>query len=173
MDDVTEAFTGRPIRMISPYVDEGSTEEVTVSKFTSDVDFMLLNPQGVSKDGFVLLAGEASGDGYVLPVINITSGRWPWVTKALYLQNGDLAFCMLQPNYLTYDMPARNIEMNGQQTTAQAVRRTKVQEVRMPMYDDPRILEVVETDLGYGIIEKMSIKLTSRIAKTTLKYEPE
>ena len=173
MDDVTEAFTGKPVRMMSPYVDEGSTEEVTVSMFTSDVDFMLLNPQGMSKDGFVLMAGEASGGDYVLPVVNVPSGWWPWVTKALYLQNGDLAFCMLQPNYLTYDMPARNIEMNGQQTTAQAVRRTKVQEVRMPMYDDPRILEVVVTDLGYGIIEKMSIKLTSRIAKTTLKYEPE
>lgn len=173
MDDVTEAFTGKPVRMVSPYVDEGSTEEVTVSMFTSDVDYMLLNPQGMSKDGFVLMAGEASGGDYVLPVVNVPSGWWPWVTKALYLQNGDLAFCMLQPNYLTYDMPARNIEMNGQQTTAQAVRRTKVQEVRMPMYDDPRILEVVVTDLGYGIIEKMSIKLTSRIAKTTLKYEPE
>ena len=173
MDDVTEAFTGRPVRMLSPYVDEGSTEEVTVSMFTSDVDFMMLNPQGMSRDGFVLLAGQASGSEYILPVITISSGRWPWVTKFLYLQNGDLAFCMLQPNYLTYDMPARNIEMNGQQTTAKAVRRTKVQEVRMPMYDDPRILEVVETDLGYGIIEKMSIKLTSRIAKTTLKYEPE
>lgn len=173
MDDVTEAFTGKPVRMMSPYVDEGSTEEVTVSMFTSDVDFMLLNPQGMSKDGFVLLAGEASGGDYVLPVVNVPSGWWPWVTKTLYLQNGDLAFCMLQTNYLTYDMPARNIEMNGQQTTAQAVRRTKVQEVRMPMYDDPRILEVVVTDLGYGIIEKMSIKLTSRIAKTTLKYEPE
>lgn len=173
MDDVTEAFTGKPVRMVSPYVDPGSIEEVTVSMFTSDVDFMLLNPQGMSKDGFVLLAGEASGGDYVLPVINVPSGWWPWVTKTLYLQNGDLAFCMLQPNYLTYDMPARNIEMNGQQTTAQAVRRTKVQEVRMPMYDDPRILEVVVTDLGYGIIEKMSIKLTSRIAKTTLKYEPE
>lgn len=173
MDDVTEAFTGKPVRMVSPYVDPGSIEEVTVSMFTSDVDYMLLNPQGMSKDGFVLMAGEASGGDYVLPVINVPSGWWPWVTKALYLQNGDLAFCMLQPNYLTYDMPARNIEMNGQQTTAQAVRRTKVQEVRMPMCDDPRILEVVVTDLGYGIIEKMSIKLTSRIAKTTLKYEPE
>ena len=173
MDDVTEAFTGKPVRMMSPYVDDASTEEVTVSMFTSDVDFMLLNPQGMSKDGFVLMAGEASGGDYALPVVNVPAGWWPWVTKALYLQNGDLAFCMLQPNYLTYDMPARNIEMNGQQTTAQAVRRTKVQEVRMPMYDDPRILEVVETDLGYGIIEKMSIKLTSRIAKTTLKYEPE
>lgn len=141
--------------------------------FTSDVDFMMLNPQGMSRDGFVLLAGQASGSEYILPVITISSGRWPWVTKFLYLQNGDLAFCMLQPNYLTYDMPARNIEMNGQQTTAKAVRRTKVQEVRMPMYDDPRILQVVETELGSGIIEKMSVKLTSRIAKTTLKYEPE
>lgn len=56
MDDVTKAFEGYPIDIISKYVSPGNIEEITVSEFTSDVDFMLLNPGAFSMDGFALLA---------------------------------------------------------------------------------------------------------------------
>lgn len=56
MDSVTEIFEGRAIEMISGYVDKGNVEEVQVSKFTSDIDYMLLNPGQISDEGFALLA---------------------------------------------------------------------------------------------------------------------
>ena len=55
MDDVTELFDGYPIDIISKYVNPDNIEQIDVSQFTSDVDYILLNPGAVSKDGFVLL----------------------------------------------------------------------------------------------------------------------
>lgn len=56
MDDVTQLFEGFPIDIISKYVNPDNIEQIDVSKFTSDIDYILLNPWAISKDGFVLLA---------------------------------------------------------------------------------------------------------------------
>lgn len=57
MDDVTQLFEGFPIDIISKYVNPDNIEQIDVSRFTSDIDYILLNPGNVSKDGFVLLSG--------------------------------------------------------------------------------------------------------------------
>lgn len=56
MDDVTQLFEGYPIDIISKYVNPDNIEQIDVSKFTSDIDYILLNPGEISKDGFVLLS---------------------------------------------------------------------------------------------------------------------
>lgn len=58
MDDVTELFDGYPIDIISKYVNPDNIEQIDVSQFTSDVDYILLNPGEISKDGFVLLSAK-------------------------------------------------------------------------------------------------------------------
>lgn len=58
MDEVTQLFEGYPIEISSNYVQKNNIEQVTINKFTSDIDYILLNPGAVSKDGFVLV--EAS-----------------------------------------------------------------------------------------------------------------
>ena len=56
MDDVTQLFEGYPIDIISKYVNPDNIEQIDISKFTSDIDYILLNPGEISKDGFVLLS---------------------------------------------------------------------------------------------------------------------
>lgn len=56
MDDVSSAFKGFPIEVVSKYVTPGNIEEINVANFTTDIDYMLLNPGGCSKDGFALMA---------------------------------------------------------------------------------------------------------------------
>ena len=56
MDDVTQLFEGYPIDIISKYVNPDNIEQIDVSRFTSDIDYILLNPSAISKDGFVLLS---------------------------------------------------------------------------------------------------------------------
>lgn len=58
MDDCTKGFEGFPIDVISEYVTAGKIEEVNVSNFTSDVDYIILNPTAISDDGFVLMAAN-------------------------------------------------------------------------------------------------------------------
>jgi hypothetical protein len=57
MDEVTDLFEGFPIDIMSKYVTPGNIQQTKVNQFTSDIDYMLLNPGACSKDGFALLAG--------------------------------------------------------------------------------------------------------------------
>ena len=272
MDEVTEQFTGQPIEVKSRYVSEGDVESVTIANFTSDIDYMLLNPGDISSDGFALLGGvmaDAIADtlnygGYIetagsstsisTPKINIrpdsqgstatlkfmaigegvgqvefynesgyvksgpsftignkemevsvqipdnatmmafsTSGT---ITARVYsmkisgryelpfakitidrvnyeLQNGYLAYEYLHPLFWIYDMPARNLEINGQSVSAQSIQKSKKQTLKFPLNETPNPMKLIKTYIGEGQVEKMSVNLSSQIAEVTLKYDPE
>ena len=79
MDDVTSLFGGSPINILSPFVDEGKKEDVTISNTTTDIDYMMLNPTEISEDGFAMLAAheaEAITDylDYPIPGYGIETG---------------------------------------------------------------------------------------------------
>ena len=167
MDDVTQLFDGFPIDIVSKYVNPDNIEEINVQKFTSDIDYILLNPSEISKDGFVLLAAVAENGGYALPYVNFLVG-----TNDHYLQNAYVAFCMLQ-TYYAYDMPARNYKINGVNFTAFGMKKLKNQSIKFPALTDPDMVELVKTNLGNGMIQKLSINLSSRNANATLHYDTE
>lgn len=283
MDDVTELFDGFPIDIISKYVNPENIEQIDVSQFTSDVDYILLNPGDVSKDGFVLLGASyvdygpnqlsisgsdvgkymynENGDvstnpeclltnfiqidekglvingvalyftsnvyvgyydanqnlitarpttemieltpaGYVLryafnaSFVRITirgyseESATTWTVKQIIdgfvlpyvnfqyngddhiLQNAWCAFAYLQRYYL-YDMPARNVEINGVQQIVQGIKKLKTQTIKFPVLTEPNLTNLIKTELGNGVIQKMSVNLSSRNANTTLKYDTE
>ena len=57
-DEVTAAFTGGTLKVVSNFVEEGKEDSYTASPFTSDVDYMAVMANYVSQDGFALLAPE-------------------------------------------------------------------------------------------------------------------
>ena len=165
MDDVSQAFEGDPIIITSAYAEQGRIEKISVSHFTSDIDYILLNPADVSNDGFVLLSAGLDNGEYVLP----------YLTNGLYdeLQNGYAAFKFLQTYYF-YDLPAWNYTIGSATGVALGVKRLKVQEkVVIPAYSDPNYYELVKTYVGEGTIRKLSIDLQSRSAEATLEYDTE
>ena len=167
MDDVTQLFDGFPIDIISKYVNPDNIEQIDVSRFTSDIDYILLNPGAVSKDGFVLLGAIPESGGYALPYINYDVDGNDHI-----LQNAYVAFCLLQ-QYYAYDMPAPIYKINGVQMNAQGIKKLKNQSIRFPVLNDPDLVELVKTNLGNGTIEKLSVNLSSRNANVTLKYDTE
>ena len=70
MDDVTDIFGGVTIDVKSNYVQKDKTEEVNISNFSSDVDYMLFNPSNFSDDGFALLC--PTKDYYLYKVLDAT-----------------------------------------------------------------------------------------------------
>ena len=292
MDDVTQLFDGFPIDIVSKYVNPGKIEQIDVARFTSDIDYILLNPGDVSKDGFVLLSailtnvssGDVSidvsaitscgsfigsdgkwsttavnkyygglvdvtayrgknykivssgggsyafvksgvslgnnvdfatgwsayeampGDGteytgvvpvdavylYVylnsngtsyrprsITILGIQSNEFvlPYFNYVIgvndhYLQNAYVAFCFLQ-RYYAYDMPASRYQINGTQMYAQGVKKLKNQSIGFPALYDPDLLRLIKTNLGNGVIEKLSVNLSSRNANATLHYDTE
>lgn len=168
MDDVTKPFEGSPIEVISKYVTAGKIETINISNFTSDIDYMILNPGSVSDDGFALFAAVKNGNTYELPFLDFSFGA-----GKLVLQNGILAMRYLQPTFYIYDLPAYNVEINGSQVRALGIDRKKKQTLNYPSIDDPDPMQLIKTKLGNGQIEKISINLCSRMNKLTLKYDTE
>jgi hypothetical protein len=169
MDDVTQPFEGSPINILSKFVTPGKIEEITVSNFTSDVDYMILNPSAISEDGFALFAAvRDSNNNLVLPYRKFSAQGVDFV-----LQNYILSFYYLQPTYYVYDLPARRVEINGSSMNAYGVERKKKQTVTYPSIDDPDPMKLVKTAIGNGQINKISITLHSRINKVTLMYDTE
>lgn len=167
MDDVTQLFEGYPIDIVSKFVDPENIENINIGQFTSDVDYILLNPDDISKDGFVLLAAEQDGDDYRLPYFNFNfDGADHW------LQNAYVAFIFLQQYYF-WDMPAPNFKINGIQYTAQGVKKLKTQTLDFPCLVDPEMFRLIKTNLGNGMIQKLSLNLSSRKANATLRYDTE
>lgn len=167
MDDVTQLFEGYPIDILSNFVNKERIEDVTVSQFTSDIDYILLNPSQISQDGFVLLAAELSDEVYKLPYVNFILNYTDH-----NLQNGWVAFMFLQ-NYYIYDLSARNYAINGVQKVAIGTKKQMSQEVRFPCLRDVDVSHLIKTSLGLGSVEKISINLSSRQGKATLKYNAE
>ncbi len=167
MDDVTQLFEGYPIDIISKYVNPENIENIDIARFTSDIDYILLNPGAVSKDGFVLLGAIPKNGGYALPYYNFIIDGNDHI-----LQNPYVAFCLLQ-QYYAYDMPARYYEINGVQMSALGTKKLKTQTLRFPTATDPDLQQLVRTELGNGMIEKISVNLSSRNANATLKYDTE
>lgn len=167
MDDVTELFDGYPIDIISKYVNPDNIEQIDVSQFTSDVDYILLNPGAVSKDGFVLLAAQLTGGEYKLPYVNFAFDGTDHI-----LQNAWVSFMFLQRYYM-FDMPAWDVEINGVQQWVRGIKKLKTQTIKFPVLTEPDMFNLIKTGLGNGTIQKMSVNLSSRNANTTLKYDTE
>lgn len=170
MDDVTAAFEGLPIQVISKYVTPGKVEDVNVSNFTSDIDVMLLNPGNISSDGFALFAAvpPTSGSQWILPFTRQTINGVEY-----FLQNGYLAFINLQSPYWLYDLPARRVSINGSEVYAYGIERKKKQTFSFPANDDPNPMQLIKTYIGNGQVDKLSVNLCSRNIKATLKYDTE
>ena len=167
MDDVTQLFQGYPIEILSKYVNAENIEEISISQFTSDVDYILLNPGDISKDGFVLMSAITVNGEYKLPYYTFTVGIVDYV-----LQNAYVSFEWLQ-SYYQYDMPAPEYRIHGEYYFAAGIKKLKTQTLKFPAYRDPNTLQLIKTKIGNGMIQKLSVNLSSRNANATLKYDTE
>ena len=166
MDEVSYMFKGNPINVLSKFVTENKVEEINIASFSSDIDFMLLASEKFSKDGFALLQAQAASGGYILPFHTYSDGVYQYK-----LQNYMVAMIFLQSNFLTYDMPSWAIQIDGTATTAAGIQRGKKQTITFPVGNtDPDMNKLVKTYIGNGQFDKVSINLSSRMAKATLKY---
>lgn len=167
MDEVTLPFTGEPITIEASWVNLDKIEKIEVSQFTSDIDYILMNPSEISPDGFVLMAAQYQSGDWVIPIRKFTD------MDNVIVQNPFCAFIYLQ-DYYAYDMPAKYYRIGEDNSkTADEVQRIKNQEVSFPCLQDPDMNKLVKTAIGSGQIEKLTINLSSRNGKATLKFEAQ
>ena len=175
MDEVSQEFTGYQMEMQSCLVEKDKNESIEVNKFTSDIDFVTLVPDDISKDGFMLLGAsyESQKQYYYLPFYPL---RIEGTNIINYLQNGFLAYLYLQKNEIWLsDLPAGMVDYaDGDEKTVFKQSRMKKQNVTVPMTTpifDP--ITLIKTYLGKGEIQDIEINISSLTGKATLKYDTQ
>ncbi len=174
MDDVTELFGGVTIDINANYVQKDKTEEINIGQFSSDVDYMLLNPQNFSEDGFALLCPVKKGSTLELPIVPVQ--RLVDETGDTYkaiAQNWYASWIYLQELYM-WDMPAHNIESNKVYSLhVRNIKKCMKHVVKFFAEEDLNELELIRTQYGNGKIDEISINIDTRLAKVNLLYRPE
>lgn len=179
MDKSSIEFEGSAIKLTAPYLQQDKTESINVEDFSADLDMLISNTVAMSDDGFALIAAKAyTSDGvtyystfkYDLELISIEG-----YTYKVSLQNGVLSWFYLFNFYRT-SLPTSVVEYDEgpkQIIRVTGITKCMIQEVKVPVEEDPALYELVTTDIGNGQINSLSIDLTSKQATIELLYEPE
>lgn len=173
MDDVTDLFGGVTIDVKSNYVQKDKTEEINISQFSSDVDYMLFNPSNFSDDGFALLCPIKNGSSLELPIIETQLIDENGDTYNAVIQNFYAAWAYLVRFYM-YDMPASNLDCNVLDNLyVSGVKMCMKHTIEFPIEEDLNELELIKTTIGNGKIDEVSINVNTRRAKVRLLYKPQ
>ena len=171
MDAGTDIFDGFPYEILSPFVKTDKVEEITVSNFTSDVDFMQIAPNDCSKDGFALMMVAVDNGTNYLPIVQIERGAWNRICHYV-VQNYYASMHSLQKYILKYDLPAWHYKWDGAALTAPDIMRGKRQTVNIPYgIGEPDVMKLVRTGIGDGQVQSLQLNLSSRMAKATILYD--
>ena len=172
MDDATELFSGITIDVNSNYVQKDKTEEINVSKFSSDVDFMLFSPGSFSENGFVLLGAVKNGSSYELPIVETSIQDGNYSYKAIS-QNWYVSWPYLVSFYM-YDMPAFNIACNYfSNLLVRYIKQSMNHTISLPVEEDLDSMGFIKTEFGNGKIDEYSVNMNTRTAKVKLVYKPQ
>lgn len=174
MDDVTEPMGDLQMNIKSKYVQKDKTESINAEVFTPDIDFMLMNPDEFSQDGFALILAK---DG-IVPIVDtgdllINTKQYNLPLRS-YAQNFYASWKNLYKYYL-WDLPGKPIELEGIKYMAYPmayIKRSMQHEIQYQMEDDPNINELIKTYIGNGFIEDINVDIDTRLITTTLSYEP-
>lgn len=173
MDDVTDLFGGVTIDVKSNYIQKDKTEEINISQFSSDVDYMLFNPSNFSDDGFALLCPVKNGSSLELPIVETQLVDENGGTYDAVIQNFYAAWAYLVRFYM-YDMPASNLDCNVLgDLYANGVKMCMKHTIEFPTEEDLDELELIKTTIGNGKIDEISVNVNTRHAKVRLLYAPQ
>lgn len=173
MDDVTDLFGGVTIDVKSNYIQKDKTEEINISQFSSDVDYMLFNPSNFSDDGFALLCPVKNGSSLELPIVETQLVDENGDTYNAVIQNFYAAWAYLVRFYM-YDMPASNLDCNVLgDLYANGVKMCMKHTIEFPTEEDLDELELIKTTIGNGKIDEISVNVNTRHAKVRLLYAPQ
>ena len=173
MDEATNLFDGVIIDIKSNYVQKNKTEEINISQFSSDVDYMLLNPSNFSNDGFALLCPVKNGEFLELPIVDTQIRDEDGLLRNVVIQNFYAAWAYLVRFYL-YDMPAQQFECNVLGFLyARGLKLCMKHTIEFMSEEDLDKLELIKTEIGNGKIDEMSFNMDTRQAKISLLYKPQ
>ena len=175
MDNATELFTGQTLDITNTYIPADTKEEVSISNFSADIDYMLLNPADISSDGFALLCPIKQDTGrYELPIDTVMLKDENANEYMAQIQNYYASWNFLVYLYM-YSIGGDVVKSNTLPSiSAFSISKCMAQEISFiwPYTTDPDIIKLIKTTIGDGQIEELSIDVDSRVAKASLVFSP-
>lgn len=167
MDDVPDLFDGEPIDILSVFVEKGTTRDRSISRFSSDLSYAQAFSDNFSKDGYIVVCARLVGDEYEVVFTDVPDPVFTTVNA----QNGYWAFRYLHDKFHRHNLPAPDVKINGETTTALSVERGRQQDIVYPANVNPNVMRLIKTSVGNGIIQKIYITLNSRKAEITVLHD--
>lgn len=156
MDETSDDFDGDYIICNDAFSNEGQVEIKSISRFTSDIDYILVNANEISKDGFVIMEAELSNGVYSVSKPNV-NGK--------ILQNGYLSIPYISQNLFIFDAPTEVLTINGVShdisTDGGSIKKTKTQEITIPSNIHIDTRRLIVTSLGNGLVIEKGEKTDS------------
>lgn len=124
-------FVGADIEYSGPCVSaDAEVEEVQPGNFTTDISFVINDPDEIAKDGFVILATTPAGADYVTIIgTGALSGN--------YVSNAPMGWANLEDAFWRHNRHLPTGKMNRQPVTFESFRPTVEQKDVMVVCEDP------------------------------------
>lgn len=175
-DESTESFSGQNINVNSVYVQKDKTEDISISDFSSDVDYMLLNPSNFSEDGFALLCPILYNGMYTLPIINDSTMVDPsGIRYESFIQNYYASWRNLLRFYM-YDLSGSDISIDTiipNTLYVYSVKKCMKQDVEFTPVSNIDEFDIIKTDIGDGSIDSFKVDIDTKLTEVTLVYHPK
>lgn len=168
-DASTEQFNGEPIDIQDASADGAKKEKISVSNFIADVDYAIINPQGISDDIFVLMEAKSTGNVEIASLTDFDGANCA-------LQNGYCSFLYAERAYWPYDLGGWVAKVGNQSLAVKDTRRFAQQRISIPLHKtgvDIYGLLTAKTEIGVGTIENMDTNVDTMLADTTLVHPAE
>lgn len=171
-DECTEQFNGYAIDIEDKEASGDTKEKISVTNFTADIDYTVINPNGVSDDIYALL--EATS-GYNVQIPNIRLSD----TSPIYaMQNGYCSFLFAEAHYWPFDLGGWKAKANGVYLDVVDIRRFAEQSLVHPVtpmsvWSLGLQMLSIKTGLGYGLMKEIEINADTLSAKTKALLEVE
>lgn len=176
-DDVTDAMGGGlKIEVESDYIEPSKTENVTISGFTSDIDYMIFLPENFSKEGFALIMADKDGNVDICRQ-GIYDQKQAGYLQIMYTQNFQASFNYLIPAHYLSDLSGSNAscpELFGDYSIpVSGIKRCMNQDVQLQQQDSLELYEGIKTYVGIGRIESVVDNIDTGLKTVTLSFEPK
>lgn len=167
-DECTAEFNGEAIDIEDKYASGDKKEKITVSNFTADIDYTVINPSGVSDDIYALIEANVSNN-VPIPNIRITD------QSPIYaIQNGYLSYLFTERYYWPYDLGGWRARAGDAVLDVRDTRRFAKQSVLIPIEGSgvsPFNILIAKTGLGVGDVNEMEVSADTMAAKTKIFLE--
>lgn len=171
-DDQTEVFSNVSFEVEANYIDNSKSEDITVSTFATDIDYMVISPNSFSEEGFALIGAIYENDEYSCPVLEqylLTDEGYRYSVR---VQNGYLGWPYLLKYYM-YDLPARDLIGHFvENLTPVSTIRFMEHTIKIPLPDNFNSQESILTTAGEGVVQQIDTDMNTQVSTITLAYSP-